>query len=572
MSKRTKRWLSIVTTLAVAFVMTFGCMGEVFAVENQTDGEQPASVEQTEPEAPAEETAAAEPAEQEEAVEGDVEALGEEPATPKEDVVAFKVVLDGELVQTFYREEAANEMTKIYYYTDFPKNEVTPTYLNNVGSLNGTDLQYSALKNTGTAVNELKGVYGPKLADIFNVCGLTSSDVDYDNATVLFKDMDGKQGASIILSDLFAPRYSFPTVLNYKGKDGDNMGAPVTADEKTGGKPVDAIINYGLTTKKNNIEKTDSADGTPTFGQKTVSDRNKPAFTSGVGIGGSIEISTEYINRWPSVKEASVPNGSEVVPGTIIAFPRIDENDNRTLYYTTDGTKPTIDSTIYNWWNYYGWDYPTGGEKDNPSLSAPNKVVVPDNPGESLTIKIVARGFGKKDSKVSTFNYEIVDKLNLEDATVSTKNKTYTGHAVGTSIVVSLNGETVNASNYELIYKNNVNVGEAKVIVKAKADSTNYKGQISKKFNIIPAKAKITKLTRGSKKLTVYYANQKASGVTSYKIAYKRSGAGWKYTTSKSTYKTIKGLKKGKKYYVRVQAIGSTGYGAWSDIKSIKVK
>ena len=112
----------------------------------------------------------------------------------------------------------------------------------------------------------------------------------------------------------------------------------------------------------------------------------------------------------------------------------------------------------------------------------------------------------------------------------------------------------------------------AKVIVKAKADSTNYKGQISKKFNIIPAKAKITKLTRGSKKLTVYYANQKASGVTSYKIAYKRSGAGWKYTTSKSTYKTIKGLKKGKKYYVRVQAIGSTGAGAWSDTKSIKVK
>ena len=91
-------------------------------------------------------------------------------------------------------------------------------------------------------------------------------------------------------------------------------------------------------------------------------------------------------------------------------------------------------------------------------------------------------------------------------------------------------------------------------------------------YKVIPAKAKITKLTRGSKKLTVYYANQKASGVTSYKIAYKRSGAGWKYTTSKSTYKTIKGLKKGKKYYVRVQAIGSTGYGAWSDIKSIKVK
>ena len=62
MSKRTKRWLSIVTTLAVAFVMTFGCMGEVFAVEGQNDTEQPASVEQTEPAAPAGE-AAAEPAE-----------------------------------------------------------------------------------------------------------------------------------------------------------------------------------------------------------------------------------------------------------------------------------------------------------------------------------------------------------------------------------------------------------------------------------------------------------------------------------------------------------------------------
>ena len=68
------------------------------------------------------------------------------------------------------------------------------------------------------------------------------------------------------------------------------------------------------------------------------------------------------------------------------------------------------------------------------------------------------------------------------------------------------------------------------------------------------------------------------TGGSTYKIYYKQKGTKkWKTTTTTAQTKTVKKLKKGKKYYVKVRAYkkvsGKTYYGAYSSTKlSKKIK
>ncbi len=62
-----------------------------------------------------------------------------------------------------------------------------------------------------------------------------------------------------------------------------------------------------------------------------------------------------------------------------------------------------------------------------------------------------------------------------------------------------------------------------------------------------------------------------------YQVGYRQKGSKtWKYTTSKTTSKTIKKLKSRKYYYVKVREYKTVGkvkhYGAWSASKRVKIK
>ena len=697
MSKRTKRWLSIVTTLAVAFVMTFGCMGEVFAAEEPADGEQPASVEQTEPAAPAAEAAPAELAEQEEAVEGDVEALGEEPAdlTIGCDGAEALKMGDGAVTQTWVVdpfnnaeevkieisvpggggeeaafiaansgkvtlkdfttvdkklevEASANTINPVLSYAGgvmtvkMPENTPTGAYYlsisagftnnndedpavlskdNNFILFFGPDLvvkykdksqqfwleegtngsqnrlyyysgdekkyvanepvaNYSAIKNTGN--NEpVEGAYGPSILNLLKAAGIDYSSFG-ENQMVKMNSNDNYK-TDMNWQRLFGQeRYYFPgaSVRTSTESEITDQGAAVRDSEWDGMEEVPAIINLS-----------DLSETQFTFGQIAPSERNKPSFNKNMGTagvmfkvnkkgklsGGAQNATIEIVDTPAAKAEAPivaketatgfelVKDGDDLVVGDKLHIcikgedgnPAMDGADlevseSPVYYYTTDGTRPDMSSAICNYNGYEGIDKPYVVQKTG-----------------TLILKTRAFAEDCMPSDVTTYHFNVEpEEVNIKDTTVTFAAKTY---AAGTrpAPVVKLNGAVLDKSIYRVAYNNYNKVGTAKVSVIGRGHATGVK---TATYKVIPAKAKITKLTRGSKKLTVYYANQKASGVTSYKIAYKRSGAGWKYTTSKSTYKTIKGLKKGKKYSVRVQAIGSTGYGAWSDIKSIKVK
>lgn len=91
-------------------------------------------------------------------------------------------------------------------------------------------------------------------------------------------------------------------------------------------------------------------------------------------------------------------------------------------------------------------------------------------------------------------------------------------------------------------------------------------------WKIVPAKAYVAKNTAGSKKLTVKMSKKaSAYGGSVFQIAYKVKGTSkWKYTTTTAQSKTIKKLKSGKAYNVKVRAYKTVNskkhYGAWSKV------
>lgn len=103
----------------------------------------------------------------------------------------------------------------------------------------------------------------------------------------------------------------------------------------------------------------------------------------------------------------------------------------------------------------------------------------------------------------------------------------------------------------------------------------NYVG----KYKIVPKKAVIKSVAAGTGKVTVTAKNSVSyTGGSRYKIAYRVKGTKtWKYVTTASQKKTIKNLKKGKVYQIKIKAYkkidGSTYSGKWSLIKtSARVK
>ena len=94
-----------------------------------------------------------------------------------------------------------------------------------------------------------------------------------------------------------------------------------------------------------------------------------------------------------------------------------------------------------------------------------------------------------------------------------------------------------------------------------------------------PAKVTLSKVTAGSKSATPAWKT--VSGASGYQVQYSTSSklkSAKTATVSKGSSKktTIKKLTKGKKYYFKVRAYKTVGsikvYGAWSSVKSVKVK
>ena len=158
--------------------------------------------------------------------------------------------------------------------------------------------------------------------------------------------------------------------------------------------------------------------------------------------------------------------------------------------------------------------------------------------------------------------------------TVKVSNKVYTGKKLKPAVTVRAGTVTLkNGTDYTVKYSNNKKVGKASAKVTLKG---NYKGSKAATFKILPKKAGISKAVPGKKLVKVTMSTKvSATGGTVYQIKYRIKGTSkWKTTTTKAKTKTIKKLKKGKQYQIKVRAYksvsGTKYYGAWSKVKTTK--
>lgn len=150
---------------------------------------------------------------------------------------------------------------------------------------------------------------------------------------------------------------------------------------------------------------------------------------------------------------------------------------------------------------------------------------------------------------------------------------TYNGKRRKPALTVKIGGKTLRAgTDYTVAYKNNIKIGTATATV---TGTGKYKGSISARFKINPAKARIRKARAGKRKITLRLAAVK--GGVRYQISYKLKKAGkWHKKTSKTTKYTIRKLKSRKYYKVSARAYkkvaGKTYYGKWARVKTVRVR
>ncbi len=93
------------------------------------------------------------------------------------------------------------------------------------------------------------------------------------------------------------------------------------------------------------------------------------------------------------------------------------------------------------------------------------------------------------------------------------------------------------------------------------------------KANVKPGRAVIKNVKKSKKSVKITFKRIKTA--KKYQIQYARNKSFTKSKKTKTTTKlsyTIKKLKKGKTYYVRVRGKNSSYYGKWSKVKKVKVK
>lgn len=195
------------------------------------------------------------------------------------------------------------------------------------------------------------------------------------------------------------------------------------------------------------------------------------------------------------------------------------------------------------------------------------------NNREPGTASITITGTGTcSGTKTVTFK---IAQPSISSATVKVSDQTYSGYEKTPNVTVKLNGVTLEEDeDYELEYRNNVNVGKATVVIYGAGD---YDGTKKATFVIKPAKMKWKSVKAKNDSAVLKWTTQ--SRVDGYEIyrskskssGYKRLGSLDQSVSSCTNPRLSKGT-----YYFKIRSYveidGKKYYGAFSAVKKVTIK
>lgn len=264
-----------------------------------------------------------------------------------------------------------------------------------------------------------------------------------------------------------------------------------------------------------------------------------------------------------------------------------DSNSNAVLREGIDYTLSYHDNFLpqgeNDWWGYVTI-YPIGAYNGNPSIENAFVICRDEQPDDSKNPDDHQK---TDDSKKTPDSQNPSTTNNLKKQKITKVSSAYK-KSVGQSFTLKpkakgkITYKTGNKKVATVNSKGKVTVkgtGKATITVTAKATSTYSKSV--KKITVygVPKKPEMKKLTAGKKKFTVQWKkDKKADG---YQVQYSTDKKFKKNVKSvnvskKSTKATVKKLKKGKTYWVRMHSYkkinGKKYYSGWGKVKSVKVR
>ncbi len=398
--------------------------------------------------------------------------------------------------------------------------------------------------------------------------GMSAANKELDRNTVItFTGNDG-YSTKITAGQLFADRYYYPNAE----AGTDSKGGSVKAEAYEGKKIVPSIIETG---NNNSL----------LFGQTEPNEQNFAECVDGMLTIGQISIDTSTKpEKCQSVTETVPAGDSTVTAGQTIKLPfPAEENKRDKVCYIVDPEEEESPGLASGFYNYSAYRY-SEQLANPPVLTKPGKHV----------IKVKTVGYGKLDSDVTTFTYNVV-LGNIEGFKAASSGYN--------SITLRWNSNP-GATGYEIYRKSGSSYVRIKTITssgitsyrntglktgttyyyKIRAISADTEGQkvqsnyASAYARPVPSTPSVS-LKAGSRKATVKWS--RVSGASGYQVVRSlKKSSGFRtaktVTSGSRTYYVNKKLKKGKTYYFKVRAYrkvsGKKIYGSYSTVKAVRVR
>ncbi|MBQ3304198.1 MAG: fibronectin type III domain-containing protein, partial [Clostridia bacterium] len=207
----------------------------------------------------------------------------------------------------------------------------------------------------------------------------------------------------------------------------------------------------------------------------------------------------------------------------------------------------------------------------------------------ALTLVVVKGSYAEQYAREQGLSYRTVSaptptptatpapKVKLSKCTATVKSQVYTGKALKPAITVKYGKVALKkGTDYTVTYAQNKAVGTATATLKGKG---KYTGTKKVSFKILPPAVALSQLKAGVKSFSATW--KKGTANTGYQLQYalKKNFSGAKtvkVAKARTLKATVKALKSGKTYYVRVRAYKTVDkqnyYSAWSAVKRVKVK
>lgn len=178
-------------------------------------------------------------------------------------------------------------------------------------------------------------------------------------------------------------------------------------------------------------------------------------------------------------------------------------------------------------------------------------------------------------------------KISISNAKVGLSSKIFTyNRKVRRPVIRTIGGRILTpGKDYTLRWSkaSSKSIGKYSVTVTGRG---NYTGKTKASYKIVPRGTKIRKLKKGRKAVKVIWKRQSkkmpSSRITGYQVQIARDS---KFTKNKKSFKIkgfkpiskkISGLKKGRKYYIRIRTYlkkkGKTYASKWSPVKKVKLR